>query len=169
MILPYGHIRASNCESVETVGRNGWPYDEIRSLFVREYLHNLEPFIKRENSVSPPSPPANLSLKLFWRVPFLQTITVTYYIKSFFWKPYFENNLPSSLILSWDECWNLILLKRASHQNLHSLITDSLKASTQSQGENDNPTSKAILLETHYCGLSQIKRTPMRRSLDAAN
>ena len=57
MILPYGHIRASNCESVETVGRNGWPYDEIRSLFVREYLHNLEPFIKRENSVSPPSPP----------------------------------------------------------------------------------------------------------------
>ena len=39
-------------------------------LFVREYLHNLEPFIKRENSVSPPSPPANLSFKIVGRSPF---------------------------------------------------------------------------------------------------
>ena len=56
-------------------------------LFVREYLHNLEPFIKRENSVSPPSPPANLSFELFCRSPFYKQSQLHILSKAFFESP----------------------------------------------------------------------------------
>ena len=44
------------------------------------------------------------------------------------------------------------------HQNLHSLITRSLKASPQSAQESDNQTSKPVkACELNYCQLTQCK------------